>query len=732
MKWTKKSTAYGILIHNEGGKDLGIAGAVPVIEQDGYAFKDLARTGELLPYEDWRLPAETRAADLAGRLSREEIAGLMLYSSHQIVPSPSDALFGDTYGGKPFDPEKNDDAELTDGQLRFLKQDHIRHVLQMRVKSARVSARWSNNLQKLCEQEPWGIPVNISTDPRHGAARAGVEFKTEGSDVSKWPEGIDFAAAGDPELVRRFAQVAAKEYRALGITTALGPQIDLSTEPRWMRLEDTLGSDPEKVIPMVRAYCDGMQTTEGSPDGWGPDSVITMVKHWPGGGTGEGGRDAHYPYGCFAVYPGGQFEQHLRPFTEGAFRLEGPTKKAGAVMPYYTVSWLEDNEKVGNSYSAHILKELLREKYRYDGVVCTDWGITGDPSPSIDSFGSRCYGVHELSEAERHLRIILNGADQFGGNNRAEPILEAWKIGEEKYGAAFMDERMRLSARRLLTGMFRVGLFENPYLDPEESERIVGNAAFVREGLEAQARSTVMLRKGTVLPLRKGIRIWTPERTLTAHKNFIRQMLPASVSDPLAGLDCSPWFLRAETPEEADAAIIFMESPLSDPYDPRDRENGGNGYLPLMLQYRPYTASEARPVSIAGGDFRENFTNRSYHGKQNRCVNESDLDRLEEARRKMGEKPVIVCLHMHNPTVPAEWEGLADAVLVHFGCSLPVLMDILFGLREAGGRLPYNLPKSMAAVERHSEDDITGPEPYGCKDGSVFTQGFADSPENRN
>ena len=723
MSWRREKAVFGTIIRNDGGKTLGIAGDVPVIEQDGFAFKDLARTGKLLPYEDWRLTPEERAEDLAGRLSREEIAGLMLYSSHQIVPFVSRPPFADTYGGEAFDPAKHGDADLTDGQISMLKKDHIRHVLQMRVKNARVSGQWSNNLQQVCEAEPWGIPVNISTDPRHGASEGGAEFRTKGSDVSKWPEGIGLAAAGGAELVREFARTAAKEYRALGITTALGPQIDLSTEPRWMRLEDTLGSDPEKVIPLVKAYCDGMQTTEGSPDGWGTDSVITMVKHWPGGGTGEGGRDAHYAYGCFAVYPGGRFEQHMRPFTEGGFRLDGPTKKAGAVMPYYTVSWLADHEKVGNSYNEYILKDLLREKYAYDGVVCTDWGITGDPDPEIDSFGSRCYGVNRLTEAERHLRIIMNGVDQFGGNNRAEPVLEAWRIGEEKFGADLMDRRMRLSAKRLLTGIFRVGLFENPYLDPEESERIVGCAEFVKAGLEAQAKSVVSLRKGG-LPLKKGIKVWIPEREIAAHKNFVRMMEPAQTLDPLGGRDISGWCVRTEDPAQADAAVVFMESPLSDPYDPVDRKAGGNGYRPLTLQYRPYMAEEARAVSIGGGDFREDFTNRSYRGKTNRCCNEADLDNLEKARKEMGGKPVIVVMHMHNPTVPGEWEGLADGILVHFGCGLSVIMDILFGNREAGGRLPYNLPEDMAAVEQHNEDDIEGPEPYVCRDGTVWKTGY--------
>ncbi|MBQ9010646.1 MAG: glycoside hydrolase family 3 C-terminal domain-containing protein [Clostridia bacterium] len=720
------ATPYCTLIRNPDGPVLGIAnpktpgmGQVPLIEEDGQFFKDLARQGTLLPYEDWRLSAEERARDLAARLSREEVAGLMLYSSHQIVPFVSSGHFVGHYGGASYDETKHEPDELTDEQIRFIRQDHIRHILQMRVCDARTSARWSNRLQELCESERWGIPTDISTDPRHGAGRASAEFKQEGSGVSKWPEGIGFAAAGSPELVGEFARIASAEYRALGITTALGPQIDLSTEPRWMRLEDTLGHRPDRVIPMVRAYCDGMQTTEGTEDGWGRESVVTMVKHWPGGGTGEGGRDAHYPYGCFAVYPAGQFETHMRPFTEGAFHLDGPTGCAAAVMPYYTVSWLEGQPHVGNSYSSYIIHDLLRERAGYKGIVCTDWGITGDPDPEIDSFGSRCYGVPELSVAERHLRILMNGVDQFGGNDSAEPILEAWRLGDARYGLDTMDRRMRESAERLLLPLFRLGLFENPYLDPEESARIVGAPEFVRKGLEAQARSVVRLKnREGILPLRKGMRIYVPGRSLGKSKSFFRSEIDAHTDDPLEGMDTAPWFERVDTPEAAEAILVFMESPLSDPY----QADEGNGYHPLMLQYRPYTATEARSPSIAGGDFRETFTDRSYRGKSNRAINECDLQNVEDAA--LTGKKVIAVIYMHNPTVPAEFEPLCDGILVHFGVSLSVLLDILFGDRTAGGRLPYNLPASMAAVERHAEDDPEDPEPYRTAEGTVYAMDY--------
>ena len=725
MSWKAEKKNYAVVYTNEGGAVLSAQGDLPVIEQDGFVFKDLARTGKLLPYEDWRLPAKERARDLAGRLSREEIAGLMLYSSHQLVPftgfGPGDHL----YNGEPFDPSRHDPAQVTDQQLELLRSRHIRHFLQMKVQDVRTSALWSNHLQAACEHEPFGIPMSIATDPRHGVTEGGAEFRNVGQDVSKWPEGIGFAAIGDPELVRQFARIAAREYRAMGITTALGPQIDLSTEPRWMRLEDTLGSDPEKVIPLVKAYCDGMQTTENTPDGWGRDSVLTMVKHWPGGGTCEGGRDAHYPYGCFAVYPAGQFSQHMRPFTEGAFRLDGPTGKAGAVMPYYTVSWLEDNKKVGNSYSGYIIRQLLREKNAYDGIVCTDWGITGRPDEKIDSFGPRCYGMENLTVAQQHLRIILAGVDQFGGNNDIQPILEAWELGDKQIGPQLMDQRMRLSAERLLTAVFRLGLFEDPYLDPDRSETIVGCREYVRAGLAAQARSVVRLKNAGILPLKQGMKIYVPQRYLRPTKSFMRTPVPERRVDPLSRLDVSPWFERVSAPEEADAALVFMESPLSDPYDPQDAQAGGNGYRPLTLQYRPYTAENARAHSIAGGDFREKSADRGYRGKQNTAINEADLDNLVQAKK--AGIPVIACLHMHNPTVPGEFEPLCDAVLVHFGVSLEVLLDILFGRQQAGGKLPYNLPRDMDAVESHGEDDLQGCEPYRAADGTLYEAGFSAS-----
>jgi beta-glucosidase len=715
------------LIENDNGMILGIANA-PIIEADGYAFKDLARTGTLLPYEDWRLDPVTRAKDLAQRLSIEEIAGLMLYSSHQMIPSLLGGPFQAKYDGKNFPESGKQPWEMSDEQKVFLSKDNIRHVLVMKVQDADIAARWNNEMQCFAENLPYGIPINTSSDPRHGATASTAEYKSAGTDVSNWPEGIGMSATFSPEVCRQFAEIAAKEYRALGISTALSPQIDLATEPRWMRYADTFGGHVDLTIDMTKSYCDGMQTTKDTKDGWGKDSVVTMAKHWPGGGTGESGRDAHYPFGKYAVYPGNNFDLHMRPFTEGALQLDGPTKTAAAIMPYYTVSWNQDRkncENVGNSYNEYLIHDLLREKYEYGGVICTDWGITGAVAETIDSFGSRCYGVENLTEAEQHLRIIMNGIDQFGGNNKKDPIVEAFMLGCEKYGEAFMRRRMEESAVRLLRNIFQLGLFENPYLDPKESVKLVGCEDFQNKGYQAQLMSIVMLKnKNNCLPIKEKLKVYIPDRHMKAKKNFFRGMDEEKTIKPIAEHLVMEYFTPVNTAEEADIAIVFLESPDTDGYSSIDLSQGGNGYLPISLQYRPYTATTARIESIAGGDVREDFINRSYYGKTTYAANEQDLDNVITTKKIMGDKPVIACITMHNPAVLAELEPYADAILAEFGVQRKAVLDILTGNAQPQGLLPIQLPRNMEVVEKHCEDMAFDIEPYTDSLGSIYDFGY--------
>lgn len=732
MKKTVSPDGKFIRVENENGPVLGLSAdsGVEVLEVDGLYFKDLAKTGELLPYEDWRLSADERAKDLAARLTVEQIAGLMLYSPHQAVPASPFPPFPGTYdGGKTLEESGEVPWALTDQQKQFLTHDNIRHVLATRFQDAATAARWNNEMQALAESLPLGVPVNTSSDPRHSAESAVAEYKDGGSDVSKWPQGLGISATFSPELCKQFAEIAAKEYRALGIATALSPQIDLATEPRWMRWGDTFGEHTRLAADMARAYCDGMQTTEGAPDGWGKDSVNAMAKHWPGGGACEGGRDAHYAWGKYAVYPGNNFAEHQKPFLEGAFKLDGPTKCASAVMPYYSVSWGQDpehGENVGNSYSEYMIKDLLRGKYGYDGVVCTDWGITGDHGEGVEGFNSRCWGVEDMTEAERHLRIIMNGVDQFGGNDQAGPVLEAYRLGCEKYGEDVMRARFEESAVRLLRNSFRCGLFEDPYLDPAESTAIVGNREFTQAGYEAQLKSIVLLKnKNALLPLnRAGMKVYVPKRHMDAKPMFFRTLEPARDYESVPREVLEQYFTVVDTPEEADVGLVFIDTPVTNPYSVEDREAGGNGYLPVSLQYRPYTAEHAREHSIAGGDPYEDFTDRSYKGKTVKAANESDLDNVLDTKARMGGKPVVVVAQLSNPIVPAEFEAAADGILAHFGVQPQAVLDILTGKAEPSALLPCQMPKDMDTVEAQCEDVAFDMEPYTDECGNVYDFGF--------
>ncbi|WP_248930063.1 glycoside hydrolase family 3 protein [Paenibacillus hamazuiensis] len=723
-------------VRNESGPTLGYSeeSGVRILHQDGLAFKDLNKDGVLDKYEDWRLSPEERAKDLASKMSIEQIAGLMLYSSHQAIPG-SLGWKPATYGGKTFAESGAASHELTDQQRAFVAGDHIRHILVTRVESPETAAKWNNLVQSFAESQPLGIPANNSSDPRHGLD-ASAEFKVGGgSKISIWPESMGLAATFDPEVARKFGEIAAKEYRALGLTTALSPQVDIATDPRWFRFGMTFGEDPQLSADMARAYIDGFQTSEGDAeiaDGWGYDSVNAMVKHWPGGGSGEAGRDAHFGYGKYAVYPGNNFEEHMIPFTEGAFKLAGPTGKASAVMPYYTISYGQDKkngENVGNSYSSYIINDLLRDKAGYDGVVCTDWAITGDEPDDITRLfpGGKCWGVEEgFTIAERHYKLLMAGVDQFGGNDQAGPVIEAYHIGVKEQGEAFMRKRFEQSAVRLLTNMFRLGLFENPYLRVEETAAIVGCDEFVQAGFEAQLKSFVLLKnENRALPLQKHKKVYIPKRSLPAGTSWLGLPTPAWEGYPVNPDVVRQYFEVTDDPDEADYALVFIESPRNTMgYSKADAEAGGTGYVPISLQYRPYTAEHAREESIAGDPRAKDVLNRTYKGKTVTVANEGDLDMVLKTKELMKDKPVIVSIFLANPAVVGEFESAASAILAHFGAEDRAFMELLTGEAEPSGLLPFQLPADMKAVEEQLEDVPHDMEVYVDSAGNAYDFAF--------
>ena len=706
---TEQRYSQFILIQQTQGPDLGYnpQSGVSILYQDDYAFKDLNQNGELDIYEDWRETPSKRAQDLAQQISIEQIAGLMLYSPHMVV----------------------NDSVPNEKIISCLLQDQMRHILVTKVKNAYTAALWHNNLQALAEAQPFGIPTNNSSDPRNYTEADGEFNAGSGGDISQWPREIGLAATFDMDIIHRHAHIASIEYRALGITTTLSPQIDLSTDPRWRRFYGTFSEDADLCTDIARVYTDAFQTTPGSPSGWGNQSVNCMAKHWPGGGTGEGGRDAHYCFGQYGVYPGNNFEEHLLPFTQGALQLDGPTSSAAAIMPYYTISYGIDpsGENVANGYSRYIITDLLREKYGFDGVVCTDWTITAD-NPSVETMNGKPWGVEHLSVDERHFQAIYAGCDQFGGNDDKQPILAAYQLWCQRFGKESAEQRFRASAQRLLLNFFRVGVFENPYVDPNYTAQVVGCKEFVEEGYDAQLKSIVMLKNHQqVMPIKKGAKVYFPKRYYPASIGFFSRHQPnmAHYDWQIDTALIKQYYQLTDDPNEADFALLYIFSPEGNwGYSEKDVQQGGTGYVPISLQYEDYTATSARAQSIAGGDIKESFTNRTYLGKSDYSYNRYDMLQVIQTKQLMGDKPVIVLVQPARPFIPAEIEPYSDGLLLGFGVKDQAYLDILCGDAEPYGLLPMQLPKDMHTVETQLEDMAHDMECYTDTDGHTYDFAF--------
>ena len=737
-KWKKCDKGSHVEITQKGGCTLGYNqnSGVKILTIDGFAFKDLNKNGKLDKYEDWRLSSLERAKDLAAQLSLDEIAGLMLYSAHQQIPGnakdPNPAkrghynslTFKETRGVAP--------SALTDEQLKFVGEDNVRHILITKVQNAYTAAEWNNNLQALCESIGHGVPANNSSDPRHRGSKSGDEFDAGGGSQSAWPSALGMAATFDPANIKRFAEIASAEYRALGITTALSPQSDLSTEPRWRRLYMGYGEHSGLVADCVRAYADGFQTSseaERIEGAWGRESVNAMAKHWPGGATGEAGRDAHFGIGKYAVYPGNNFEEHLVPFTKGAFALEGGTKQVAAIMPYYTISYNQDpsGENVGNALSKYMIKDLLRGKYGYEGVICTDWRVAEKYVDHRTSNG-KSYGMEHLPVEEYFYRALILGVDQFGGVNSTENIKKAYALGVKRLGEKEIRERFEISAVRLLRNFFRVGLFENPYLEPHRSQEIVGNAKFMQAGYDVQVKSIVMLKNhNSTLPISSKMKVYIEKREFAPQRDWWTDKI---VGKSKMGYGVSIEMLRkhfnmVEKPEEADCALVFIDGPtVGRGHSNADMEAGGNGYIPISLQYGDYVAKYARKVSIAGGDIYENFTNRTYRNKRATTDNKYEMEAVIRAKKVMGKKPVIVVVRVKRPLVLSEIEPYADAILLGYEVQNQAYVELIKGNAEPSGLLPMQMPKDMRTVELNKEDVPFDLECYKDADGNVYDFGF--------
>ncbi len=447
----------------------------PVDEKasSGQAYRDLNKNGRMDVYEDSKQPTDARISDLLRQMNPEEKAGMLFINGAKVN---EDGSIDDKPGTGMF-------AFVPNG-VKTIKEKKMTHFNLWSVPSPEALAKWYNAMQKF-EQDSTrlGIPLTIASDPRNHFSNNIFAMAAYG--FSQWCEPLGLAAIGDEQLTGQFADISRQEYLAVGIRESLHPQIDLATEPRWPRISGTFGEDAQLTAKMVKAYILGYQG-----DKLGANSVATMTKHFPGGGPQKEGLDPHFPFQKGQVYPGNNFNYHLIPF-EAAFAAH-----TAAIMPYYGVPMNEGNEHVGFSFNKAIITDLLRKHYKYDGIVCTDWGLITDANMGNVVWPARAWGVEKLTAEERVQKIIDAGVDQFGGESVPELVVKLVKEG--KVTEARIDE----SVRRLLRQKFELGLFDNPFTDESKVAGVFGNASFKAAAEASQRRAMTLLKNDNkTLPL---------------------------------------------------------------------------------------------------------------------------------------------------------------------------------------------------------------------------------------
>ncbi len=441
---------------------------VKILNIDGKKFRDLNKNNRLDIYEDYRIDSVKRSEDLLNQMDLEEKIGQMFHPPFTLKPDLWMFLYEIATRGR----------KLTESHILF---GNISHFNLYGNPSPEELAKRINDLQKIASRTRLGIPITISSDPIHEVPKGGgvASFSIDG--FSKWPSQLGFAATNDPLIVKNFAEIAKEEYLAVGIRTALHPMSDLATEPRWARNFGTFGSNAILSNKMTVAYMNGFQGDEINNR-----SVLTMVKHFPGGGPQEDGLDPHLFSGKNQTYPGNNFDYHLIPF-DGA--IENNLK---VIMPYYGIPISQTNEDVAMAYNKYILTDLLREQLGFNGVICSDWGIiTG-----------RHWGVGSLPIEARYKKSIDAGIDQYGGESDASYLIKLVK--ENKIS----EERINESVKRILINKFELGLFDNPYVNEGEVKSKVNTKENIEAGLNAQRKSLVLLENNGVLPLKKDTKIF--------------------------------------------------------------------------------------------------------------------------------------------------------------------------------------------------------------------------------
>ncbi|MEY4539635.1 MAG: hypothetical protein RLZZ306_1392 [Bacteroidota bacterium] len=629
-----------------------------ILKKNNLQFKDLNQNGKIDKYEDWRLPIETRVKDLVSKMTIEEKVGFMLISTSRLAGdfsfqqnAPKAEITSgfneedlvqsmNMFSKKPLPYPMLSAAGTTKG----VTKNHLRHFILRANTSAKILAEWANNLQALCENSRLGIPAIIASNPRnHITVDASIGLSVGTTVFSKWPGELGLAAMRDLKLTREFADIARQEWAAIGLRKGYQYMADLATEPRWQRIEGTFGEDADLAANMTREIVLGFQDTK-----LGEKSVALTTKHFPGGGPQVEGQDPHFVWGQDQHYPGNMFDYHLKPFQAA---IDAGTS---SIMPYYAKPIGTKYEEIAFAYNKAIIKDLLRTKMGFKGIINSDTG----PIEMMP------WGVENLTILERYQKAIDCGVDIFSGSADPSLLLETVKKG------MVSESRINESVSRLLREKFALNLFENPYVDAAEADKIVGNADFQKRADVAMRKSIVLLRnEAKVLPIAPKKKVY-----FESYYDNGRTKTPFTVIKPAN----NSWnFEFVSTKEEADVIILWLTP------------NGGSLFN-----------STDGPIDIS------------------LSKNKIDVARVNEMT---SLKPTVVVINYTSPWMISEIDNAnLKTVLATFGTTTDAILDVVSGAFNPTGKMPFTTPISQKAILENQSDVPGFMKPKGY---ALFTFG---------
>ena len=655
-----------VFYENEDGPTISVT-YTGVIVEGGQYFRDSDNDQELDPFEDWRLTTDERVADLVGKLNQDQRIGLL---SNALMTSPAVTSADEVYdedGNVILSQlvslgEADYGAITTSAYIAYddMFESNIRSGVIRKDTDTETGALFNNALNMLAEyigvtRGEVTVPYMLISNPMN----------------SGYPFSMGFAAAvqgdGNADAVKSWAEVDAAIWDAKGIHQMYGPQIDLVTDPRWSRNNTTYGEDPEVMADIATALVEGYQHgTDGAQTG----DVALIMKHFPGDGAAQNGFESHNWIGQWRIY---STEGSLEKYQLVGFQAAIDAGVAG-IMPGYSrvgddarsvtqvVNGITiEPEEIANAYSSVILQTLLRDAMGFEGFINTDSGI----------ISQQYYGAEDMTMAERYAAAINAGSDVIG-DGPSGFITDPDVIAEITEGLTasvtsgmVTDEAFDRATTNRMKSWIDLGMFENPYRDPEESKAVGEEYAQTREDskTEFNQKSVVLMKNSdSALPLSDtSVNIYVQKFTGTGNDT------DDTIADELTAMG----YTVVDDYNEADVAILMVV--------PASLANGTDHLQVLDLV-----------EDIEVDEYDENGVKTGNTVDWTNVADLEDIWEIADAVHANGGK-VVGTINISSPWILTNLEPYCDALLGTFSTSDQAIADVVTGAYNPTGKLPVTM-----------------------------------------